>query len=151
MVTASFTVLLYQLTVGPDYDADTGVYLRHYNPLVARIAIVPKNVAQIVLGAGFYGKNSMAGITAYEVNEGDIIEVTYQTTGAKAYWQIMNRQPVPFGDVHEGYFLGLDQMQSLPFVAPFPGGPPGSGVYIGYDPAFYDSTFYDYRLLITVP
>jgi hypothetical protein len=119
MVTASFTVLVYQLSLGAA-DAVTGVYARQYTPVVARVAIVPKGTARMVLGSGFYGKNSMEGITAYEVNEGDIIEVTYQTSGAKAWWQIMNKQPVPFGDVHEGYFLDLAPLQTLPFIA----GPP---------------------------
>ena len=76
MVNPTFDVTVYKLDLG-DYDSTTGVPARTYTSVSARVAVVPKGTSLRVFGFGYYGANDAEGITAYEVNEGDIIVNVY--------------------------------------------------------------------------
>ena len=148
MVNPTFDVTVYKLDLG-DYDSTTGVPARTYTSVSARVAVVPKGTSLRVFGFGYYGANDAEGITAYEVNEGDIIVNVYGSTSVHGYWQVMTKQAVVIGNVLEGYFLGLRKLLFLPFIEPGEGTPTTD--YVGYDPEAYDSTYYEYSLLITIP
>jgi hypothetical protein len=146
MVTASFTVAVYQMTLGTP-DAITGIYPRTYVEVSARVAIVPKGTTRRFFSSGFTGQYDKEGVTKFKVNEGDIIVNSYGTS-EKEYWMVMARQSVTWGNVLMYYQLDLANLSALPFMPPIPGG--GGGVYVGYDPASYEDD-YEYSLLITVP
>jgi hypothetical protein len=146
MVTPSFTVTVYQMTLGDTPDPDTGWFPRNYTPVIARIPIVAKGSALPIMGTGYYAKTDGLGMTDQNLQEDDIIEQVYGVS-EKELWLIAARRPNAVGNVLLNFFVDLMRQEVLPFVA----GSGGSGVYHGYDPRFYDSRFYDYSLLYTVP
>lgn len=114
MVTASFTVTVYQFSPGA-YDSITGIPAQQFTPSSARVAVIPKGSSITINGVGYYPKTDAAGITPYDLNEGDYIHVEYQT-GASGYWKIMARREIPWGNVLVGYFLDLARVINLPFI-----------------------------------
>jgi hypothetical protein len=126
MVTASFTCIVYQLSLGAD-DSVTGCYDRQYTPVTARVAVIPKGIGINIMGVGYYAKTDAQGITNVELNEGDIVETTYGVSGI-GYWQVMGREALTFGNVFICYRLSLARLLYLPMT--IPSGPEG---YSGFE------------------
>jgi hypothetical protein len=145
MSTASFTVTIYQLTLGSP-DATTGCYARQYTTVTGRVAVVPKGIGINIMGVGYYAKTDAQGITNVELNEGDIIENTYGTSGV-GYWQVMGRETLLFGNVFICYRLALARILYLPFTPGAGGG--GVGTIGGFDPLYFDEDYFAHYDIVT--
>ena len=149
MVKASFMVTVYQLSLG-SYSATTGIPARQYTSVQARVFVGPKGTSRSVLGSGFYGQYNAEGITGYELNEGDIVKVTYSSMiGGAGFWQVMGKFPVTWGNKFSHYQLDLAKLLSLPFIEPTSGGGGGGSTLGGYDPNFYDDRYYAHYIIVT--
>lgn len=136
MVKPSFTCTVYQFSCGA-YDSVTGIPAMQYSPGTARVFVGPKGSAIRLLGVGYFPVTDAEGITSYDLNEGDIIHVEFQT-GSEGYWRVMARREIPVGNVLAGYVLNLSRLLNLPFIDTGEGGVTTS--YAGFETITTDPT-----------